>query len=51
MLCESFGVNENDRKRMMGHSFGNDITNGTYGHRSVEELRNELEKIKIPICD
>lgn len=51
MLCESFGVNENDRKRMMGHSFGSDITNGTYGHRSVEELRNELEKIKIPICD
>ena len=24
-LCEKYEVNENDRKRMLGHSFGNDI--------------------------
>lgn len=48
-LCEQYGVNEADRKRMLGHSFGADITNGIYGHRSVEELRKELEKITI--CD
>lgn len=48
MLCEKFKVNENDRKRMLGHSFKNDITNGIYGHRTVEELREEIEKIKIP---
>ena len=47
-LCESYGVSEADRKRMLGHSFGNDITNGVYGHRSVEELRAEIEKIKVP---
>ena len=47
-LCESYGVSEADRKRMLGHSFGNDITNGVYGHRSVEELRAEIEKIKGP---
>lgn len=47
MLCEKYGVNENDRKRMLGHSFGADITNAKYGHRSVEELRKEIEKIKI----
>lgn len=47
-LCERYGVNENDRKRMMGHSFRSDITNATYGHRTIEELRNEIEKIKIP---
>lgn len=46
-LCEKYGVNENDRKRMMGHSFGSDITNGTYGHRSVEDLRKEIEKIEV----
>lgn len=46
-LCEKFQVNENDRKRMMGHSFGNDITNAKYGHRTVKELRTELEKIKV----
>ena len=46
-LCEKYKVNENDRKRMLGHSFGSDITNGIYGHRSVEELREEIEKIRI----
>lgn len=44
-LCEHYKVNENDRKRMLGHSFGNDITNAVYGHRTVEELRKEIEKI------
>jgi len=47
-LCETYGVREADRKRMMGHSFGNDITNGVYGHRTLEELRVEIEKIKVP---
>ena len=31
----------------LGHSFGNDITNGVYEHRTLEELRVEIEKIKI----
>lgn len=44
-LCEKYGVNEADRKRMLGHSFGSDITNGTYGHRTLEDLRKEIEKI------
>lgn len=47
-LCEEYGVNENDRKRMLGHSFGNDITNAKYGHRTVEDLRHEIEKIRLP---
>lgn len=46
-LCEKYNVNENDRKRMLGHSFGNDITNGVYGHRSLDDLRREIEKIEI----
>ncbi|MBR2528261.1 MAG: integrase [Blautia sp.] len=44
-LCESFSVNEADRKRMMGHSLRNDVTNGVYGHRTVRELTEQLEKI------
>ena len=44
-LCEKYGVRENDRKRMLGHSIGN-ITNDVYGHRDVEELRCEIEKIQ-----
>lgn len=50
-LCEKYGVCENDRKRMLGHSFGNDITNAVYGHRTLDELRTEIEKIQIPVCD
>lgn len=50
-LCEDSGVRENDRKRMLGHSFGNDITNRVYGHRELEDLRIELEKIIVnKIC-
>lgn len=45
-LCEDFKVSENDRKRMLGHSFGQDITNQVYGHRSADDLREEIEKIK-----
>lgn len=46
-LCEKYRVPDADRKRMLGHSFGNDITNGIYGHRTLEDLRSEIEKIKI----
>ncbi|MCD8124448.1 MAG: integrase [Lachnospiraceae bacterium] len=47
-LCEKYGVSDNDRKRMLGHSFGADITNGIYGHRSLEDLQAEIEKIQVP---
>ena len=47
MLCEKSGVPENDRKRMLGHSFGNDITNRVYGHRDIEDLRKSIEMIKV----
>lgn len=46
-LCEKYHVNDADRKRMLGHSFGSDITNAVYGHRTLEDLRLEIEKIKI----
>ena len=44
-LLERAGVGEADRKRPMGHSLKEDITNGVYGHRGAEELRAEIEKI------
>lgn len=47
-LCERYGVRENDRKRMLGHSFNGDITNEVYGHRTVDDLRAEIEKIQMP---
>ena len=45
-LCESYGVRDADRRRMMGHSFHGDITNEVYGHQTLEELRQQIEKIQ-----
>ncbi len=47
-LCESYDVREADRKRMLGHSLRNDVTNSVYGHRSIAELSAEIEKIQLP---
>jgi len=46
-LCEHYHVRENDRKRMLGHVIG-DVTNDVYGHRTIDELREEIEKINRP---
>ena len=46
-LCEKYEVSENDRKRMLGHAF-TDVTNSVYGHRDIEDLRKQIEKIKLP---
>lgn len=46
-LCEKYGVPENDRKRLLGHSF-TDVTNGVYGHRDIEDLRRSIELIPPP---
>ena len=46
-LCEKYEVNENDRKRMLGHTFS-DITNKVYGHRDLDELKKQIQKIN---CD
>lgn len=43
-LCDKYYVNENDKKRMLGHAFS-DVTNKVYGHRDIEDLRKEIEKI------
>ena len=49
MLCEKYKVSNNDRKRLMGHTF-QDVTNDVYGHRELEELRKEIEKIPSHKC-
>ena len=42
-----YNVNPYDIKRMLGHAF-QDVTNSVYVHRDVEDLRIEIEKIKLP---
>ena len=46
MLCDKYGVNENDKKTMLGHAFS-DVTNKVYRHRELEALREQIERIKI----
>lgn len=45
-LLEDAKVSDNDRKRLMGHSF-KDVTNKVYGHRDLSALRAEIERIKV----
>lgn len=47
-LCDRYGVDELSKHLLMGHSLGNDIEKSVYGHRTVDELRAEIEKIRIP---
>ena len=44
-LCQKYKISDSDRKIMLGHSFGNDVTNAVYGHRDIEDLKVELSKI------
>ena len=46
MLCDKYEVTENDKKTMLRHSFS-DVTNKIYRHRGLEELRSQIEKIKV----
>lgn len=47
-LCDHYKVDGMAKKMMLGHSLGKDVTAKVYGHRTLEELRQEIEKIQIP---
>ena len=47
-LCDKYKVDELSKHLLMGHSLGNDIEKSVYGHRTIDELRTEIEKIKVP---
>lgn len=47
MMAEHYGISEVDRKRLLGHALPG-VTNAVYGHRSLDDLRAELEKIQVP---
>ncbi len=49
-LCDKYGVDDLSKHLLMGHSLGNDVEKSVYGHRTVEELRTEIEKIQVPDC-
>ena len=45
-LCDRYHMDTLSKKMLLGHSLGNDVTNAKYGHRTMEELRAEIEKIR-----
>ena len=48
-LCDKYRVDDLSKHLLMGHSLGNDVEKSVYGHRTPEELRLEICKIKAPI--
>lgn len=46
-LCDKYKVDELSKHLMMGHSLGGDIEKSVYGHRTIDELRTEINKIKV----
>lgn len=43
--CEDAGISDVNIKILMGHSLANDVTNDVYIHKTIEKLRNEIERI------
>lgn len=46
-LADKFKVDEVSKHMIMGHSLGKDVERNTYGHRTTEELIQEMQKIKV----
>ena len=46
-LCDKYKIDELSKHLLMGHSLGGDVEKSVYGHRTIEELRTEINKIKI----
>lgn len=45
-LCDKYGVDNLSKKMLLGHSLGSDVTDARYGHRTLEELREQVDKLK-----
>ena len=48
-LCDVFQVDSLSKRMLLGHKLGNDVTDSKYGHRTIEQLRDEIGKIKKKI--
>lgn len=47
-LCDKYHIDDMSKHLLMGHKLGGDVEANVYGHRTIEELRAEIEKISIP---
>lgn len=46
-LCDKYKIDELSKHLMMGHSLGGDVEKSVYGHRTIEELKTEINKIQV----
>ncbi len=46
-LCDKYSMDDLSKHLLMGHSLGKDVEKSVYGHRTFEELRAEINKIKV----
>lgn len=44
-LCDHYKVEKGCKAFMMGHSLGASVEENVYGHRTIEELREEIKKL------
>ena len=44
-LCDKYGIDTLSKHLLMGHSLGKDVEAKVYGHRTLEELKEQIEKI------
>ncbi len=44
-LCDKYKVDDLSKHLLMGHSLGSDVEKSVYGHRTLDELRAEINKI------
>jgi integrase len=47
-LCDKYKVDDMSKHLIMGHSLGRDVEKSVYGHRTTEELNEEIQKIQVP---
>lgn len=45
-LCDIYGVDQLSKHLLMGHTITGDVETKVYSHRSFENLKSEIEKIK-----
>ena len=45
-LADKYGMDNLSKHLIMGHSLGTDVESSVYGHRTIDELKAEIEKIQ-----
>jgi len=46
-LCDKYKADKLSKHLIMGHSLRNNIEKSVYGHRTIDELHTEINKIQV----